>query len=126
MSGMRLFPFHATHAVRDNASDTGSYDELLAAVHEYIDCRSEIPFDQWTHPAWLGAYACEIRSQGATWAAISAEFNHVPTWVVMAWLVEHRLAEHAECYWCRQRPWWRLIIRITGRRPGPVDSSDFQ
>lgn len=126
MTGMRLFPFHATHAARDRVFDVSSGDELLAAVHDYIDCRFEAPFDQWIRPDLLGAHACDIRAQGATWTAISAEFNHVPLWVVMAWLLEHRLTEHAKCYWCLRRPWWRLIARITGRRPIPTDSSVFQ
>jgi hypothetical protein len=126
---MRLFPFHATHAVRAGEFENYSYDDLLALVHDHINGRFEVAFDQWTEPAALGAYACEIRSQGGSLAGISTEFNHVPRWVVLAWLIEHRVTEHADCHWCWQRWWgWRALSRLAGHqtRPrSPFDPIDF-
>ncbi|MEU4843290.1 hypothetical protein [Nocardia testacea] len=102
---MRLFPFHAAHAARQRLFDSWSPDDVQAVVHDYVEARFVQPFDRWIDPDALGAYACDIRSQGATWTAISAEFNHIPRPVAMAWLLEHRLTERRACYWCRKRRW---------------------
>ena len=102
---MRLYPFHATHAAQWDSLESLTSEELLAAVNEHIEVGFEQPFNRWIGLDDLGAYACDIRSQGATLAAISAEFNGIPRSVALAWLIEHRLTERRTCYWCRKRRW---------------------
>jgi hypothetical protein len=102
---MRLFPFHATHAAQWDSLESWTPEDLLAAVNEHIEAQFVQPFNRWIDPDDLGAYACDIRSQGASLAAISAEFNGIPRSVALAWLLEHRLTERRSCDWCRTRRW---------------------
>ncbi|QLY33997.1 hypothetical protein [Nocardia huaxiensis] len=97
---MKLFPHHAIAAARDDRFDTCTGSDLAALVRDYIDAEFTGPFDQWISPDGLGFYACESWSQGATLSAIAHEFNHVPTYVVAAWLIEHRIRERRDCSWC--------------------------
>lgn len=97
---MRLFPTHALVAARDDVFDTISGADLIARAGDHVEGEYDGPFDRWIDPASLGSYACDLRSQGATWSAISAELNYAPVYAVAAWLIEHRLTGRSTCVWC--------------------------